>query len=63
MFWGLVGFSACMFTVHLATVPFGTPIGLALALGVSIVWNLNLWGLNRRLRARAVNRSSSPPRA
>ena len=25
--WGLVGFSACLFTVHLATVPLGTWAG------------------------------------
>jgi uncharacterized membrane protein (GlpM family) len=51
--WGLVGFSACLFTVHLATVPLGTWGGLALALGVSVAWNLALWGLRRqRLRLR-----------
>lgn len=46
--WGLVGFSACLFTVHLATVPLGTPAGLTLALAVSVAWNLSLWGLRRR---------------
>ena len=46
--WGLVGFSACLFTVHLATVPLGTPAGLVLALAVSIVWNLIVWALRRR---------------
>jgi uncharacterized membrane protein (GlpM family) len=49
--WGLVGFSACMFTVHLAPVPLGTWLGLSLALAVSVAWNLALWGLRwRRLR-------------
>ena len=42
--WGLVGFSACLFTVHLATVPLGTWAGLALSLAVSVVWNLVLYG-------------------
>ena len=46
--WGLVGFSACLFTVHLATVPLGTPAGLVLALAVSIGWNLIVWALRRR---------------
>ena len=46
--WGLVGFSACLFAVHLATVPLGTPAGLALALAVSIGWNLIVWSLRRR---------------
>ena len=46
--WGLVGFSACLFTVHLATVRLGTWPGLILALAVSVVWNLALYGLRRR---------------
>jgi hypothetical protein len=45
--WGLVGFSACLFTVHLTTVPLGTWGGLSLALAVSIVWNLGLYALRR----------------
>jgi hypothetical protein len=49
--WGLVGFSACLFTVHLATVPLGTLGGLTLALAVSVAWNLSLWGLRRRRTA------------
>lgn len=53
--WGLVGFSAAVFTVHLATVPFGTWIGLILALAVSVVWNLALLGLRRRAAAHKVN--------
>lgn len=43
--WGLVGFSACLFTVHLATVRLGTWTGLLLALVVSATWNLMLYGL------------------
>jgi len=51
--WGLVGFSACLFTVHLATVRLGTWTGLVLALAVSATWNLMLYGLRRwRLRLR-----------
>lgn len=46
--WGLVGFSAGLFTVHLATLRLGSWAGLALALAVSVVWNLTLWGLRRR---------------
>src|ERR1044071_7129805 len=38
--WGLVGFSAGLFTVHLAVVPFGTWVGFALSLTVSVVWNI-----------------------
>jgi hypothetical protein len=45
--WGLVGFSTCLFTLHLATVPLGAPAGLALALAVSIGWNLVVWMLRR----------------
>jgi hypothetical protein len=46
--WGLVGFSACLFTVYLAVVPLGTWAGLVLSLLVSAVWNLVLYGLRRR---------------
>jgi hypothetical protein len=50
--WGLVGFSACLFTVHLATVPLGAWAGLTLALAVSVAWNLMLWQLPRRVPLR-----------
>jgi hypothetical protein len=50
--WGLVGFSACMFTVHLATVPLGTWAGLVLSLVVSVGWNLVLYWLRRRAMVR-----------
>jgi hypothetical protein len=49
--WGLVGFSAAVFTVHLATARFGTWIGLILALAVAVAWNLALLGLRRRAAA------------
>jgi hypothetical protein len=55
--WGLVGFSACLFTVHLATVPLGSAAGLLLALAVSVAWNLMVWSLRRR-RAQAVQSST-----
>jgi hypothetical protein len=50
--WGLVGFSACLFTVHLAVVPFGTWTGLALSLVVSVVWNVVLYWIRRRALLR-----------
>jgi uncharacterized membrane protein (GlpM family) len=51
--WGLVGFSACLFTVHLATAQVGAWTGLLLALAVSVAWNLALYGLRRmKLRRR-----------
>jgi hypothetical protein len=46
--WGLVGFAACLFTVHLAPPVLGTAAGLVLALAVSIAWNLVVWVLLRR---------------
>jgi hypothetical protein len=54
--WGLVGFSACLFTVHLAVVPLGTWGGFTLALAVSIVWNVVLYGLRRRAMQRRITR-------
>ena len=50
--WGLVGFSACLFTVHLAVVPLGTWAGLVLSLMVSVVWNLVLYWIRRRALLR-----------
>jgi len=55
--WGLVGFSACLFTLHLTTVPLGAPAGLTLALAVSIAWNLVVWTLRRRRRSAKLIRS------
>jgi hypothetical protein len=54
--WGLVGFSACLFTLHLAAVPLGTWAAMALALGVSIAWNLGLFVLRRARLARIAQR-------
>ncbi len=50
--WGLVGFSACLFTVHLAVVPLGTWLGLLVALAVSVVWNIALYRLRRNAKLR-----------
>jgi hypothetical protein len=55
--WGLVGFSVCLFTVHLAVVPLGTWAGFALALAVSVVWNVELYWLRRRPVAQPLTRS------
>ena len=54
--WGLVGFSGCLFTLHLAAVPLGTLAGLILALAVSIAWNLMLFALRRRKIAAKATR-------
>ena len=55
--WGLVGFSACLFTVRLAVVPLGTWAGLVLSLVVSVVWNIVLYGWRRRAVQRRIIRS------
>jgi hypothetical protein len=55
--WGLVGFSACLFTVHLAVIPLGTWWGLLLALVVSVVWDVILYWWRRRAFARRLIRS------
>jgi uncharacterized membrane protein (GlpM family) len=55
--WGLVGFSACLFTVHLAVVPLGTWAGLVLSLVVSVVWNIVLYGWRRRAVQQRIIRS------
>jgi hypothetical protein len=51
--WGLVGFSACLFTLHLAAVPLGAWAAMVVALMVSIAWNLVLFALRRRAAAKA----------
>ena len=55
--WGLVGFSACLFTVHLAVMPLGTWGGLTLSLVVAVVWNLVLYGIRRRALLRRATQS------
>ncbi|HEY1541681.1 MAG TPA: hypothetical protein VGG01_04670 [Xanthobacteraceae bacterium] len=60
---GLVGFSLSCLTAHLAIVPFGKAVGLALALAVSIGCNLVFWWMRRGKRIPAPTPSSSPPRA
>lgn len=39
---GMIGFTAALVTVHLATIPLGTWAALGLALAVGIAWNLGL---------------------
>ncbi|HVY59800.1 MAG TPA: hypothetical protein VHA77_18255 [Xanthobacteraceae bacterium] len=47
---GLVGFAAAALAAHLAIVPLGTPLGLTLALAVSIVCNLAFWTWRRAVK-------------
>jgi hypothetical protein len=49
---GLVGFSLCCLTAHLTVIPLGTPLGLSIALAVSIVANLLIGITRRSLAAR-----------
>jgi hypothetical protein len=46
--WGLLGFGTAIAVMHVAVVQFGSTIGLCLALGTCIAWNLTLWGIGRR---------------
>src|SRR4029079_18790980 len=52
--WGLVGFSAGLFTVQLAVLPFRTWVGFTLSLTVSVVWNIVLYGWRRRAIRRRI---------
>lgn len=47
---GLVGFSLCCLAAHLLVIPLGTPLGLSIALLVSIVANMAI-GMTRRALA------------
>lgn len=60
---GLAGFGAAVLTLHLTVVPLGSAAALVLALGVSIVWNLSLYGWQRRSALVPVTRPSVPPSA
>jgi hypothetical protein len=51
--WGLVGFSACLFTLHLAAVPLGRAAALLFALAVSVAWNLSIFAMRRRAAGQA----------
>lgn len=53
--WGLLGFGIAIAVMHVAAVRFGSAIGLCLALGTCIVWNLTLWWMGRRKRLAAVS--------
>jgi hypothetical protein len=49
---GMVGFSLCCLSARLTVVPLGTPLGLSLALAVSILANLAIGLIRRALAAR-----------
>ncbi len=50
--WGLLGFGVAVAVLHLAALPFGSPIALSLALATCVSWNLGLWWIGRRKLAR-----------
>jgi hypothetical protein len=45
---GLAGYGVALVVLHLVAMPAGTPTALALALGVSIGWNLLILEIRRR---------------
>lgn len=45
---GLIGLGGAFLTLHLTAVPLGPPLAMTLALGVSILWGLNVYRLRRR---------------
>jgi hypothetical protein len=45
---GLAGFGLATIMLHLTAIPLGSAIGLTLALGVSVTWNVSVWALRRR---------------
>jgi hypothetical protein len=45
---GLAGYGLALLVLNLLAIPVGTPAALALALAVSIAWNLIILGLRRR---------------
>jgi hypothetical protein len=51
--WGLLGFGMAVAVMHVAVVQFGLAVGLSLALGTCVTWNLTLWGIGRRAMRKA----------
>jgi hypothetical protein len=51
--WGLLGFGTAIAVMHVAVVQLGSAIGLCLALGTCVTWNLTLWGIGRRAMHKA----------
>jgi hypothetical protein len=45
---GLVGFAVACVVLHFTAVPFGSALGLSLALGASIAWSLLVYAARRR---------------
>jgi hypothetical protein len=56
---GLVGFSLSCLTAHLLVMPLGTPLGLTIALVVSVVANLGIGMTRRAFAARHVGTTSA----
>ena len=48
--WGLLGFGMSFVVLHFAALRFGSAVGLSLALGACVGWNLTLWGLGHRTK-------------
>jgi hypothetical protein len=50
--WGLAGFSTALLVLYLATVAFGVWTAYALSLTTSLIWNLIVWSIRRRLASQ-----------
>jgi len=50
--WGLIGLGLAIAIVHIATLRFGSAIGLSLGLATCVSWNLALWWNGRRKAAQ-----------
>jgi hypothetical protein len=48
--WGLMGFGMSFVVLHFAALRFGSAVGLSLALGACVGWNLTLWWLGHRTK-------------
>jgi hypothetical protein len=47
--WSLFGISFGLAALYLSIVPFGIPFALAAALAVPLIWDLLVWGVDRRV--------------
>lgn len=48
---GLIGFGIAAYFLHVSVITLGVPLALAIALGITVVWNLGVFALRDKARA------------
>ncbi len=53
--WGMFGIGLGLLALSVSIRPLGTPMALALLLAVPVSWNMSVWAVRNRYRARAMS--------